>query len=88
MPAIVPANVKGKSDDELTDVFWDAYEKCSRKWHPDNCPSDMSELREGMAKIYDAMTDAFMSVTESEDRHELIEERPFTQNCAFSEPGR
>jgi hypothetical protein len=69
---VEPQAVAGKDDDELTDIFWTAYEECSRKWHPDNCPDDHTDLREGMAKIYDAMTEAFMSVTESEERHELI----------------
>lgn len=71
---IKPKDVRNKSDDELTDVFWAAYEDCSKKWHPDHCPNDQEELAEGMAKIHDAMTDAFMKLTESEDRHELIEE--------------
>jgi tetratricopeptide (TPR) repeat protein len=67
-----PSDVQNESDDELTDILWSAYEKCSQKWHPDNCPDEMSELREGMAKIYDAMTAAFVRLTESEDRHDLI----------------
>lgn len=70
---VQPAQIRGKSDDELTDVFWSAYERCSRRWHPDNCPSDLSDLREGMARIYDAMTNAFVELTESQGRHEVIE---------------
>lgn len=71
---VQPAQVRGKSDDELTDVFWGAYERCSRRWHPDNCPSELSDLREGMARIYDAMTAAFVELTESKDRHDVIKE--------------
>ncbi len=66
--------VCGKTDEELMEVFWNAYETCSQKWHPDNCPSAMSDLRDGMAKIYEAMTEAYMSVTEAEDSDILIRE--------------
>ena len=68
-----PADLKGQTDDDaLTDVFWEAYERCSRRWHPDKCPTEQTELREGMTKIYEAVTDAFISLTEADGRHELI----------------
>lgn len=72
-----PVDLEGKEDSELTEIFWDAYERCSKKWHPDNCPSEvneseLNELVEGMTRIYDAMTQAFVELTESQSRHALV----------------
>lgn len=70
---VTPAQLRGKPDAQITDILWAAYERCSRRWHPDNCPGELSDLREGMAKIYDAMTDAFMSLTEPSRRGETLQ---------------
>jgi hypothetical protein len=80
---VTPAHLRGKSEAQVTDILWAAYERCSRRWHPDNCPGELSDLREGMAKIYDSMTDAFMSLTEPSRRTENIAKLLQTRNSDF-----
>ena len=60
------------SDDEATDFLWECYERTSRKWHPDNCPAEESDLRDGMTRIHDAMSDAFAELCDSEVRAALL----------------
>jgi tetratricopeptide (TPR) repeat protein len=62
----------GKSDDEATEIAWDALERASRRWHPDACPRELSELRGGMARIHDAMTQAFEVLVDPARRRTVI----------------
>jgi hypothetical protein len=71
---LTPAALQGLDDDALSDVLWLAYEKASRRWHPDSCPHDLVELREGMTKLYSAISDAYEVLLIPETRDVALEE--------------
>jgi tetratricopeptide (TPR) repeat protein len=64
---------EGKSDDDVTDLVWNALEEASRRWHPDHCPSELGELREGMGRIHDAMMAAFEQLVDPARRQTALE---------------
>ena len=53
---------------EVTDVLWLAYEKVSRRWHPDSCPRELSGLRESLGTIHDAISEAFVALADPRQR--------------------
>lgn len=66
--ALDPHKIIGHDEDTVAEILWDAYEKVARRWHPDECPEELAELREGMAKIHDAASDAFALLSDSATR--------------------
>jgi hypothetical protein len=76
-----PQQLKVCNDHEATDMLWDAYERRSRDWHPDHCPAQARDLREGMARVHAAMTDAFAELCDHNSRAALLAgiEQPPTQ---------
>ena len=77
------ADFAGKSDDEATDIAWEALERASRRWHPDGCPNELSELRDGMARIHDAMTQAFEVLVDPARRRDAISAARFPSAAAI-----
>jgi hypothetical protein len=61
---VEPESLEGKSEDEITEFLWTAFETAAKRWNPDNCPNDLSELAEGMAKIYRTMGEAFATLVD------------------------
>ena len=66
--ALDPQKIVGRDEEAITEILWDAYEKVARRWHPDECPEELAELREGMAKIHDAASDAFALLSDPATR--------------------
>jgi hypothetical protein len=62
---IDPAEIAGKTEEEITDVVWTAYERATNRWHPDRCAP---ELREGIARIHTAVSVAFMALADPDER--------------------
>ena len=73
-------------DDDLTDFLWDAYESAARRWHPDQCPTELAELRDGMAKIYDAMGDAISVLLDPETRDDAVRAFEVAASNAAADP--
>ena len=70
--ALDPHSIVGKDEDAITEILWEAYEKVARRWHPDECPEELAELREGMAKIHEAASDAFTLLSDPATRELFI----------------
>jgi hypothetical protein len=64
---VEPATLEGKEERVVTELLWQAYEEAAR-WHPDQCPKNRPELREGMTKLYGAISQAFETLTDPESR--------------------
>ncbi len=62
-----------RDEDEVTEVLWLAYEKVSRRWHPDNCPSELTELRPSLSKVHDAISEAFVVLADPRQRAAFME---------------
>ncbi|MCA9620933.1 MAG: hypothetical protein KC731_18050 [Myxococcales bacterium] len=63
-----PTRLQGQDEDTITEILWDAYEVVAKRWHPDVCPQDLVELKEGMRKIHDAASEAFALLSDPETR--------------------
>ncbi len=68
---IEPATLEGKDERAVTELLWQAYEAAGR-WHPDHCPKKRPELRAGMKKLYESISDAFVTLADPETRARCI----------------
>lgn len=71
---ITPAAFDGLDEEAVSDMLWLAYERASRRWHPDSCPHDLAELREGMTKLYTAISEAYEVLLIAETRNVALQE--------------
>ncbi len=67
-----PGALRDLDDEQLIETVWKAYEEASRRWIPEACPNELSELREGMAKIHDAMGQALATLLDDDTREEAL----------------
>ncbi|HZO16211.1 MAG TPA: hypothetical protein VFB62_23215 [Polyangiaceae bacterium] len=67
-----PAQLEGLDEEAATERLWEAYERAARRWHPDNCPNELIELREGMSKLHRAITTAFETLAEHDSRERAL----------------
>lgn len=82
--ALDPQRLVGKSEEVVTEILWEAYEVVARRWHPDECPDELAELREGMAKIHEAASDAFALLSDPATRKIFMAD--FEPSAAPSSP--
>ncbi len=66
-----PAALEGKEESEVTEILWNAYEAAGC-WHPDHCPESRPDLREGMKKLYDAISDALVVLADPDTRAKAV----------------
>jgi hypothetical protein len=66
------AAFSGRTEAAITEMLWDAYESLARRWDPDACPSERHDLREGMQKLHDAITEAFIALSDPVTRAVLL----------------
>jgi len=67
-----PSDLEGQSEDDITEIAWDALDKLSKRWHPDLCEGETAEIQEGMGKVHSALVEAFETLIDPERRKHLM----------------
>ena len=71
---IKPHELDDKSEQDITDALWRAYESSAKRWNPERCPEHLHDLKQGMAKIYAAIGEAFSTLAEPDERERAVAE--------------
>lgn len=83
---ISPSMLDGKSEDAITDVLWEVYEARSRDWHPDSCLPAYEGERAAYEAIYDAITEAFVTLADPRKRSDYQQAtEPATAKVSYEE---
>lgn len=65
---VEPMALRPLNEARADELLWEAYERATKRWHPDNCPEQAPELREGMQRLHDAICDAYVVVADPDTR--------------------
>lgn len=69
-----PSDVKEQSEDDITELAWDALDRLSKRWHPDVCQDETMEIQEGMGKIHSALVESFETIIDPERRQKALDD--------------